>query len=367
MTEISLLNRIIKVYKTSSLIDLNINRPNEQRIIDNNKVEEIVNYQLDYLKKYNQTNFLGVINIHKCIENNEYYLVDGQHRFTAIKKLLHDYSHDIDICIEIVNVKTRKELKDNYDLINKNTPLPEFPTTIDKNIPEKTAQYFQEKYPHIWSKNSRARRPHIYFNFFQETLAIITKEINTIDSSEKLIKIIEDYNELLSTYQPDDIVKSYTQKMYEKAQKWKFYLGLFTHSSNDEYGYYWAKNIITHYTGKKIKSIKITKSKKSIPKKVKNDAWDRYIGLEYGIAPCIVCRNTQINSKNFDAGHIISENNGGMINIDNILPICSPCNRSMGTKNMDDYIKENYPNNMRLFNDRIYIENKKKTYIEALL
>ena len=105
----------------------------------------------------------------------------------------------------------------------------------------------------MWSKNSRARRPHIYFNFFQETLAIITNEISIIDNANKLINIIEEYNTLLSTHHPDDIVKTYSVKMYDTAKKWDFYLGLFTHSSNDDYGYYWARNIITYHTGKKNK------------------------------------------------------------------------------------------------------------------
>ena len=122
--------------------------------------------------------------------------------------------------------------------------------TLNQNISEKASLYFLKKYPHIWSKNSRARRPHIYFIFFQETLSIIANEISTIDNSDKLINIIEEYNKLLSTTDPDDIVK-YNKKMYkiyDTAKRWDFYLGLFKHSSNDGYGYYWARNIIANYT-----------------------------------------------------------------------------------------------------------------------
>ena len=110
------------------------------------------------------------------------------------------------------------------------------------------------------------------------------------------------------------------------------------------------------YTGEKIKRVK-RKEKKKIPKKVKNDAWDRYIGTSVGEANCIVCFQTKINSKSFDAGHIISEKNGGLINIDNILPICSGCNKSMGVENMEKYIKEHYPNNYNNFLKKDY--NKK--------
>ena len=38
--------------------------------------------------------------------------------------------------------------------------------------------------------------------------------------------------------------------------------------------------------------------------------------------------------------HVISEFNGGEININNLRPICNECNLSMGTTNMDVFIKK---------------------------
>ena len=32
-----------------------------------------------------------------------------------------------------------------------------------------------------------------------------------------------------------------------------------------------------------------------------------------------------------------TEKNGGLTNIDNLRPVCSTCNKSMGTKNMVDF------------------------------
>ena len=36
----------------------------------------------------------------------------------------------------------------------------------------------------------------------------------------------------------------------------------------------------------------------------------------------------------------MSENEGGKIEIGNLLPICASCNRKMGTTHWDDYVKE---------------------------
>ena len=42
----------------------------------------------------------------------------------------------------------------------------------------------------------------------------------------------------------------------------------------------------------------------------------------------------------FHCGHIISEFNGGNLDVENLKPICQPCNSSMKTMNMDEFIKK---------------------------
>ena len=123
-------NRIIGYINNKDLMNFDIIIPNEQRIMDVSKVDEIIEYQQLYNKKYNSFNFMGVINIHLC--NNIYYLVDGQHRYNALKKLTFMGYELIDVCIEIVKVNSIDELRRNYTLINKNTPLPEFQNRLIK-------------------------------------------------------------------------------------------------------------------------------------------------------------------------------------------------------------------------------------------
>jgi hypothetical protein len=80
-------------------------------------------------------------------------------------------------------------------------------------------------------------------------------------------------------------------------------------------------------------------TKKYIPKTVKNIVWDKYIGNIYGVGNCYCCKK-EIDSKHFEAGHIIAEANGGPTNVDNLRPICSCCNKTIGTKNMDNFISQ---------------------------
>ena len=95
--------------------------------------------------------------------------------------------------------------------------------------------------------------------------------------------------------------------------------------------------------------------KQHIPKKLKNMIWDKYVGKEKGIGNCYCC-NEEIDSKNFEAGHIIPEARGGPTNAENLRPICSCCNKSMGTQNMDEFrAKYMSPKNKKK-------EEKKVTY-----
>jgi hypothetical protein len=48
---------------------------------------------------------------------------------------------------------------------------------------------------------------------------------------------------------------------------------------------------------------------------------------------CFCCEDIEITQITFECGHIISEFHGGETNVDNLLPICSTCNNSMGTEN----------------------------------
>jgi len=338
---------------SKDLFSIKLDIPNVQRITDDTKINDIIKYQCNYFKNIGVFNIIGVINIHYCRENNTYYLTDGQHRFQAFKQMFEKMGHNIAIPIECVNVNSYNELKKNFDIINKNTPLPEFPDKIDKNIPEMCSVYFKTKYPSIWSKNSRARRPHLYFNFFQETLGFLTLKLK-INDSEQLINIIENYNKKLSQWDieqfPDK--KNLNENIIQKCKDTNFYLGLYKHCS-DNYGYKWCQEIIRLETGVLIKDPKKSKKNK-IPKCIKNNSWDKYIGKNNGEALCICCNTNTIDSKNFIGGHIISEKNGGEINIDNIIPICSECNSSMGYTNMDIFIKKFYPQNLNNFNSKKY-------------
>ena len=80
------------------------------------------------------------------------------------------------------------------------------------------------------------------------------------------------------------------------------------------------------------------KRKQSISATIKRLVWNTHIGEEIGKTKCLCCKVTDITQLSFNCGHIIAEANNGKIIVSNLKPICSHCNSSMGTKNMDDFM-----------------------------
>ena len=73
-------------------------------------------------------------------------------------------------------------------------------------------------------------------------------------------------------------------------------------------------------------------AKQRIPVSLKQNVWVKYNGEIYK-AKCNVewCEN-HITPFTFEAGHNIPESKGGETSLDNLRPICSSCNKSMGNR-----------------------------------
>ncbi len=72
--------------------------------------------------------------------------------------------------------------------------------------------------------------------------------------------------------------------------------------------------------------------KQKIPASLRHNVWIRWVGKNFD-AKCTVkwCKNT-ITPFTFEAGHNIPESKGGATTLENLRPICSTCNKSMGNR-----------------------------------
>lgn len=80
--------------------------------------------------------------------------------------------------------------------------------------------------------------------------------------------------------------------------------------------------------------------KKKIPKALRLAVWSTYVGLDRGSMWCLCCKSTKIYQMNFEAGHVKAESKGGATDLANLRPICGVCNKSMGTRDMHQFIME---------------------------
>ena len=74
---------------------------------------------------------------------------------------------------------------------------------------------------------------------------------------------------------------------------------------------------------------------------IKEVCWAKYIGDTIGSTKCLCCKSNKIKMTNFSIGFRKSIINGGIMEVDNILPICVACKSSMGNMDMSDFCMAN--------------------------
>jgi len=84
-----------------------------------------------------------------------------------------------------------------------------------------------------------------------------------------------------------------------------------------------------------------TNKKNRIPASLRRDVWFKHFEPTKG--KCVCCNTKEITPFDFECGHIVAEAEGGVTSIDNLIPICSLCNKSAGVENMNKFKEKFYP------------------------
>lgn len=80
----------------------------------------------------------------------------------------------------------------------------------------------------------------------------------------------------------------------------------------------------------------------AIPIGIKNQTWTTYIGKVFE-TDCPICDINIINVFNYECAHVIAQSKGGQHTVDNLRPICSPCNKRMNNNDFYEWTQKNYP------------------------
>jgi hypothetical protein len=81
--------------------------------------------------------------------------------------------------------------------------------------------------------------------------------------------------------------------------------------------------------------------KKTISKKLREEVWLKHFGKTFSSKCPIIWCTRKITVFCFEVGHNIPESKGGTTTINNLIPICGDCNRSMGDRfTIDEFSRQ---------------------------
>lgn len=335
-------NEKIHSSKKSNLFIINnkelmqLERPECQRAIDNNHVNEILQFQLEHNNKYSEFFFPTPIIV--ATLNNKNYILDGQHRLACIVQLT-QLDHTFNILINILTVEDEAELDAKYIAINKNKLVP-LPSNINdwKQFGRHVDEYFQQNYSIYFSKSERPNAP----NFNKELLLIyinnnkIASQINC--DYELFIKEMENlniyyqqtYSTSLSKYFSKNITKQIAKSISKQSNK-PFILSIYRN-------FEWVDRVVLKINNKiefsNMKHVSLDYRIK-IKKKIRREVWKKCFSAQLD-GNCNTCGEI-IDYDSFECGHIKSLFYGGETKLSNLVPICGKCNKDMGIKNLNIY------------------------------
>lgn len=308
-----------------------------KNILKDNKIDvpkcqrRINEDRLSVMKVNFKNKFNPITPIYLCLWNNKRWIIDGQHRlklYSEVKELMNEKIPIIEIY-----VKSEAEVNEYFLLINEQLTFQDVNRVEEnlRNIILNTSDYFFKKYPNGFknkTKFKKANSPYMWDDIFIEQLKnlIIDEEKDIIKrfdikNSEEFINILEGLNEKYSK-QDANFFKKSESTLNRVKKKNMLYFGLLKEN--------WMDNIIEftepEYIGTLTQSTRFA-------------CWNNYIGREIAISKCWCCNQSEISQQLFEAGHIMSRKTGGKNNVENLRPICSKCNREMGTTHMFKFMK----------------------------
>lgn len=336
---------VIKELRFSE-IDYHVDRneiitPEFQRKIDEVKVEEIkkeiVNNN-NYL--LHCTNPIQLASIQTDNKKWKHYILDGQHRFMAIKELAKNIPNvyqnfALHLCDNekgaiTIFKKLIKGQENNY-LISEEI----FDEDFRSSRQYKFREYLTKQYPEHFVPTEKNKWVYSIDQFLLELnkkgFFGLKKYKNNIQMKDLLFKRLKKFcskiNYELKLENNPKLLYKKEKEILEICQNQC--LGL---KNNNFIDY-----IFTSKTSKIIPEHHWKTAKDTISNNLKEQVWTTYFGQQQKKqCPIENCKRF-INCKAFSTGHIISEANKGKIELNNLYPLCSRCNSSMGSKNWIEY------------------------------
>lgn len=329
-TEENIVKKVLTFQKLRHLVkDGFFKKPDCQGALLEEKVKSMIENYLENPEnfQYKNTIIVGVI-------NNQFYILDGQHRVQMIEELCkYHQKYSKTVIVAYYPLKNHQEALRLFNEINIDSSKNQFYISQD-HFGQIVINEFRSKlkdiYKSIFSrkKTENGRRKCIE-EFVDELYTI--KFLDNKTANEAFEQLTN-----LNTIYYDKIYKSHVEDgsletlIYKDEQKSIIDRKIcFISKKNNFVDFVKDNNIAPHHTWKK--------GKKRITKTLRRQVWYKeFEHKETATCPIVHCNNT-ISKNNFEAGHVISEFNNGPTELSNLRPICHDCNIQMGSKNWDKY------------------------------
>jgi len=228
-------NYMIKSYIANIELSLYTNKLSINRKLTQEHFMEIYNIQNNNLKNNKPIYFAGIVTL--CNYNNKLYIIDGQHRIKAMRKLFKKYKNidnrinDVTFRVDLIDVNTYEDMIDILKMIN---------TIVQLDIESLKIQakndiriFFEDNFKFgkrcILSRSSRCMRPYICETKLLDEICKYDKLINL--DKDLLFKLINDINKKYSKYETKKLLfnnKTITSNMKNTAKALNCYLGFDT-------------------------------------------------------------------------------------------------------------------------------------------
>jgi hypothetical protein len=165
--------------------------PSIQRDVIPQHVKNMRSHIQEYAKKGKEPIFSAVDIV---LLDSKYYIVDGQHRISAIRQEYEENKLLVPIHSLLYTVENEEELEEIFRIKNSNIPVPDFILSVKENKKELLKQittFLLSTYPGIFKTDKHAR-PYINVNVFIEHFrqSNIFSYIETIDQFKDVFQMM---------------------------------------------------------------------------------------------------------------------------------------------------------------------------------
>ncbi len=284
------------------------------------RVEKFTNILDNYYDEFGKIHDLNTIHI--GIYQHKLYIIDGQHRFKAYENFFESNPEGKETFRVMVCIYLCETIDDIFHISRdlNDIVISEYMNLDidDAQKKHRIKEYIKQHYKHYISESESPMKPNVNAGKMTDMLMELFPTSSSAYICDKLEEINQKLGEELRKSDPENIRTKILLKVKDVKDAKPLY-----------YSYEYHRQKTLENAGKRKKFSKI--DRKTI--------YVQYFGSWKEDGQCQICKST-IDYENFDMGHIKSVKNGGSNLLENIKPLCKTCNTSLGSLNIDDYMKK---------------------------